>query len=120
MRFAGEEIMLSGDPSAAPQAPALLVTAVSIAPEHERYFNDWYKTEHFPTLAAIPGRLCGRLYRDGSGAAPRYVALQYLASPELPDSAAWKQAGNTPWSERLRTQFRDRMRFVCRRYCRAA
>jgi len=55
----------------------------------------------------------------GSGAAQRYVALYYLASPDVPDSVAWKKAANTPWTERMRLRFRDHLRIVSRRYTRA-
>jgi hypothetical protein len=118
MRFEGEQI-LPGDALAPKQAPALLVNAVTIAPEHEHDFNEWYDTEHMPALAAVPGTLCGRRYRSRS-AAQRYVALYHLASPEVPDSAAWKRAANTPWTERLRPHFSDQLRILCRRYSRAA
>jgi hypothetical protein len=37
----------------------------------------------------------------------------------VPDSAAWKKAANTPWTERMRPNFRDHLRIVSRRYTRA-
>lgn len=117
MRFEGEQI-LPGDQSAPQDAPALLLNAMSVAPEHEHEFNEWYNTEHIPALAAVPGTLWARRYR-GSGAKQRYVALYHLASPEVPDSAAWKAAANTPWTERMRPHFRDHLRIVSKRYARA-
>jgi hypothetical protein len=66
----------------------------------------------------VPGTLCARRYR-GSGAAQRYVAIYHLASPDVPDSAAWTEAANTPWTERMRPHFRDHLRIVSRRYSRA-
>jgi hypothetical protein len=117
MRFEGEQI-LPGDEAAPKEAPALLVNAMSIAPEHEHEFNEWYNTEHIPALAAVSGTLSARRYRS-SGEARRYVAIYHLASPEVPDTAAWKKAANTPWTERMRPQFRDHLRIVSRRYTRA-
>ena len=117
MRYEGEQI-LPGDQAVPKQAPALLVNAMSVAPEHEHEFNEWYNTEHIPALAAVPGTLCARRYR-GSGAAQRYVAVYHLASPDVPDSAAWKNAANTPWTERMRPYFRDHLRIVSRRYTRS-
>jgi hypothetical protein len=114
MRYEGEQI-LPGDQAVPKQAPALLVNAMSIAPEHEHEFNEWCNTEHIPALAAVPGTLCARRYR-GSGAAQRYVAVYHLASPDVPDSAAWKNASNTPWTERMRPHFRDHLRIVSSRY----
>jgi hypothetical protein len=117
MRYEGEQVLL-GDQAVPKQAPALLVNAMSVAPEHEHEFNEWYNTEHIPALAAVPGTLSARRYR-GSGAAQRYVAVYHLASPDVPDSAAWKNAANTPWTERMRPHFRDHLRIVSRRYTRS-
>ena len=117
MRYEGEQI-LPRDQLAPRQAPALLVNAMSVAAEHEHEFNEWYNTEHIPALARVSGTLCARRYRGG-GAAQRYVAIYHLASPDVPDSAAWKKAANTPWTERMRPHFRDHLRIVSRRYSRA-
>ena len=116
MRYEGEQI-LPGDQSVQAGAEALLINAMSVAPEHEREFNEWYDTEHIPALAAVPGTLCARRYR-GAGAAQKYVAVYHLAAVEVQASAAWKAAANTPWTERMRPHFRDHLRIVSRRYAR--
>ncbi|MGC2200626.1 MAG: hypothetical protein WA633_10850 [Stellaceae bacterium] len=116
MRYEGEQI-LPGDATAPKNAAALLLNAMSVPAEHEHEFNEWYNTEHIPALAAVPGTLWARRYR-GEGAAQRYVALYHLESPEVPESAAWKKAANTPWTERMRPHFRDHLRIVSRRYIR--
>ncbi len=117
MRYEGEQI-LPGDQTAPEGAEALLLNAMSVAPEHEHEFNEWYNSEHIPALAAVPGTLSARRYR-GSGAAQKYVAVYHLASPEVQASAAWKAAANTPWTNRMRPHFRDHLRIVSRRYTRA-
>jgi hypothetical protein len=117
MRYEGEQI-LPGDAAAPEGAGGLLVNAMSVAPEHEAEFNEWYNTEHVPALAAVPGTLSARRYR-GTGADRRYVALYHLASPEVQASAAWKDAANTSWTERMRPHFRDHLRIVACRYTRA-
>ena len=117
MRFEGEQI-LPGDRSAPEGAPALLLNAMSVAPEHEHEFNEWYNTEHLPALGAVPGVLAARRYR-GSGATQRYAAIYHFANPDAPNSASWKSAANTPWTERMRPHFRDFLRLDCRRYQRA-
>ena len=119
MRFEGEQI-LSGGGMTPKDAPALLLNAMSVAPEHEHEFNEWYNTEHIPALAAVSGTLCARRYRGTSTAAQRYLALYHLASAEVPNSTAWKEAANTPWTERMRPHFRDHLRIVSRRYSRRA
>jgi hypothetical protein len=117
MRYEGEQTA-PGDAVAPAAAGGLLVNAMNVLPEHESEFNEWYNTEHIPALAAVPGTLLARRYRSAEPGGQRYVALYHLASPEVPDSAAWKAAASTPWTERLRPHFRDHLRIVARRYAR--
>ena len=91
---------------------------MNVAPEHESEFNEWYNTEHIPALGSVPGTLCARRYR-GTGATQHYAALYHLAGPDVVRSAAWKEAANTPWTEKMRPHFRDHLRFLCARYRRA-
>lgn len=116
LRLEGEQI-LPGNQAAPEGAGALLVNAMNVDPAHEAEFNEWYDHEHIPALAAVPGTLCARRFRDPHGS-PRYLALYHLEAPEVQASAAWKQAANTPWTERLRPYFRDHLRIVARRYAR--
>jgi hypothetical protein len=46
------------------------------------------------------------------------VALYHLATPEVQESAEWKQARQSDWTSRLQPHFRDHLRLVCRRYIR--
>jgi hypothetical protein len=117
MRFEGEQT-LPGNRDAPQEAEGLLLNAMNVAPEHEAEFNKWYDTEHIPALATVPGTLCARRFRAPEGS-PRYVALYHFASPDVPDSKAWKDAANTPWTSKLRPHFRDHLRIVGRRYTRA-
>ncbi len=118
IRFEGEQIAAS-DADAPPQAGGLLINAMSVEPEHDAEFNEWYDTEHIPALAAVPGTLAARRFRAREGS-PRYVALYHLASPDVQASAEWKRAANTPWTERMRPHFRDHLRIVGRPYQRAS
>jgi hypothetical protein len=119
IRFEGEQI--AGPSGPIKNAGALLVNAMNVTPEHEHEFNEWYNSEHIPLLGKVPGAIAARRYRstEASGASQRYIAIYHLASPDVPDSAAWKTAANTPWTEKLRPQFRDHLRVVSRRYVRA-
>src|SRR5438445_537955 len=117
MRFEGDQI-LPGDQLPPADAGGLLLNAMNIAPEHEAEFNEWYDKEHIPALAAVPGVLCARrLRRPGNR---KYVALYHLATPEVQDSAEWKQARQSDWTSRLQPHFRDHLRLVLRRYVRGA
>lgn len=116
MRLEGEQI-LPGDALAPDGAAALLLIAMNVAPEAEAEFNEWYNVEHLPALGGVPGVRCARRYR-GAGATQRYAAIYHFADPEVPNTAAWKTAAGTPWTERMRPHFRDFLRFDCRRYSR--
>src|SRR5438132_1304802 len=99
-------------------AKGTLIAAMSIGQAAEDEFQDWYDTEHIPALAAVPGVLCARRFR-GTGNR-KYVALYHLATPEVQDSAEWKQARQSDWTRRLQPHFRDHLRLVLRRYVRGA
>jgi hypothetical protein len=116
MRFEGDQI-LPGDQLAPVGAGGLLLNAMNVVPEFEAEFNDWYDKEHIPALAAVPGVLSARRFRGTSGNR-RYVALYHLDRPEVQDSAEWKKARESEWTDRLKPHFRDHLRLVLRRYVR--
>ena len=116
MRYEGDQI-LPGDQLAPPEAGGLLLNAMSIAPALEAEFNEWYDKEHIPALAAVPGVLCARRFRGTSGNR-KYVALYHLTTPDVVESAEWKQARQSEWTSRLTPHFQDHLRLVCRRYVR--
>ena len=117
MRFEGEQLF-PGDKVAPDGAAAVLLIAMNVAPELEHEFNEWYNTEHILALGSVPGTLCARRYR-GTGATQRYAALYHFSSPDVIRSPAWREAADTPWTQKLRPHFRDFVRFDCRRYTRA-
>ena len=117
MRLEGEQI-LPGDALAPEGAAALLLIAMNVAPEQERDFNEWYNTEHLPQLGSVPGVLRARRYR-GTGATQRFAAVYHFAHADVPQSAAWRAAADTPWTQRMRPHFRDFLRIDCRRYSRS-
>ena len=115
MRFEGDQV-LPGDQLPPEGAGALLLNAMNITPAVEAEFNEWYDKEHIPALAAVPGVLAARRFR-GTGNRT-YVALYHLAVPEVQESAEWKKARESDWTDRLKPHFRDHLRLVCRRYVR--
>ena len=116
MRFEGDQI-LPGDQLPPATAGGLLLNAMNIAPEREAEFNEWYDKEHIPALAAVPGVLCARRFRATDGNR-KYVALYHLATPDVVESAEWKEARQSDWTSRLQPHFRDHLRLVLRRYAR--
>jgi hypothetical protein len=133
MRFEGEQIVpgdavapLAPGDAVAPLAPddavaGLLVASMNVDPAAEAEFNQWYDTEHLPQLASVPGVLSARRYRVSDLASERrYLALYHLRDSNVSRSQAWKQAANTPWTERMRPHFRDPMVLRMHRYQREA
>jgi hypothetical protein len=98
-------------------AQALLFNAMNIPAEHDADFNAWYLQEHLPALSKIPGVLSGRFFRsEGERSTHRYIVMYHMTAPDLPDTPEWRKAADTPWSDKVRPYFRDRVRMVCRRY----
>jgi hypothetical protein len=118
LRYEGEQI-LPGDAVAPGNAGGLLLVGMTPAAADETAFNAWYDTEHVPALARVPGVLSARRYRTSAGN-PKYVALYHLTSPDVIESAEWKQAsGSTPMPAQVREHISNRLRLVCRPYTRA-
>jgi hypothetical protein len=116
MRFVGEQLV-PGDRVAPEGAAALLVASMNVDPAAEAEFNEWYNTEHLPQLGAVPGVLCARRYRrDDTESERRYLALYHLNDAGVTRSPAWEQAANTPWTQRMRPQFRDPLVLRMNRY----
>lgn len=119
-RFEGEQV-LPGHVAAPAHAGALMLFAMNWAAEDDAEFADWYRNEHLPRLAAVPGTLCARrfvIHKAVSDGMQRSVALYHLESPDVCASPAWREAADTPWSVKLRPRMRDRLRLVLRRYAR--
>jgi hypothetical protein len=118
LRFTGEQL-LPGDLAAPAGAGGLLVAAMNVDPAAEPEFNEWYNAEHLPQLGAVPGVLCARRYSSEAADRERkYLALYHLTGPDVAGSDAWKTAGGTPWTERMRPHFRDLLVLRCKRYVR--
>jgi len=117
IRFEGDQI-LPGDAAAPSGAGALMVISMNSIAEAEAEFNEWYNAEHLPALGAVPGVLRARRYR-GAGATQRYLAIYHFTAHDVRESASWKNAANTPWTERMRPHFRDYLRLECQPYKRA-
>jgi hypothetical protein len=94
-------------------APYHYVVATDVAPQAEADLNAWYDTEHLPGLAAVPGTVAAM--RHSSTGSPRYYASYDLARLDTFGSPAWLAVRATPWSARVRPQFRQTRRTMYRR-----
>jgi hypothetical protein len=119
MRMEGEQLKPGDKLAPVGEAAAILLISMNVAPEVEDEFNAWYNEEHLDALAGVPGVLSARRYR-GAGSVQRYAAVYHFVREGVTDSAAWKAAANTPWTEKMRPHFRDYLRADCRRYVRKA
>jgi hypothetical protein len=85
-------------------APYHYVVETDVAPEHEAQFNAWYRQEHLPGLASVPGTVRARRYlRNAAG--PRYYACYDLTSLDVLNSSPWLAVRNTAWSYIVRPTF---------------
>lgn len=90
--------------SAGAQAPYHYVVETDVRAETEADMNDWYVREHLPGLAAVPGTVRARRFRDAHGH-PRYHACYDLVRPETLGSPPWLAVRGTAWSDRVRPAF---------------
>ena len=82
------------------------VVEMDVDPEHETDLNAWYDKEHMPGLAACPGTVRARRFRNPEGS-PRYHSCYDLTRTETLESAPWLAVRGTAWSGRVRPNFRN-------------
>ena len=82
------------------------VVEMDVDPEHEADLNAWYDKEHMPGLAACPGTVRARRFRNPEGS-PRYHSCYDLTRAETLESAPWLAVRGTAWSSRVRPNFRN-------------
>ncbi len=90
------------------------VVETDVVSENEADLNAWYDTEHMPGLAACPGSVRARRFRNPDGS-PRYHACYDLARRETLGSEPWLAVRNSAWSDRIRPHFRNTKRTMFRR-----
>jgi hypothetical protein len=93
------------------QARFHYVVETDVEPAAEADFNAWYKEEHLPGLAAVPGTVRARRLRSLDGA-PRYHACYELVSDRILASEPWLAVRHTSWSDRVRPNFRNTRRVM--------
>jgi hypothetical protein len=90
------------------------VVETDVDEAHEADLNAWYDTEHMPGLAACPGSVRARRFRNPDGS-PRYHACYDLVSTDALGSKPWLAVRHTAWSDRVRPHFRNTKRTMFRR-----
>jgi len=95
-------------------APFHYVVEMDVVPEHEADLNAWYDEEHMPGLAACPGSVRARRFRNPEGS-PRYHSCYDLARTDTLGSPPWLAVRYTKWSDRVRPHFRNAKRTMFKR-----
>jgi hypothetical protein len=72
-------------------------------------YNEWYDKEHLPRLVTVPGVIRARRYTAVSGG-PKYLTAYELTDNNAFESAAGLKARKTPWTEKMRSLFRNTRR----------
>lgn len=80
------------------------VVEMDVAPEYETDLNAWYDKEHMPGLAACPGTVRARRFRNPDGS-PRYHSCYDLTRAETLTTPPWLAVRGTAWSGRVRPNF---------------
>jgi len=86
--------------SAGTPAPFHYVVETDVLPEHEADFNRWYNREHLPGLAAVPGTIRARRYRNPE-ASPRYHACYDIATPTTVGKSRYPRCAAKPARSRM-------------------
>lgn len=86
------------------------VVETDVAAARYEEFDAWYRLEHLPGLAAVPGSVEVARYARQAGDGPRHVACYELTSPETLVSAPWLAVRGSPWSSRVRPWFANTVR----------
>jgi hypothetical protein len=90
------------------------VVEMDVEPSYEDDLNAWYDKEHMPGLAACPGTVRARRFRNAEGS-PRYHSCYDLTQTETLTSAPWLAVRGTAWSSRVRPHFRNLKRTMFKR-----
>lgn len=97
-------------------AKYLYVVRMDVDADKEAEFNEVYDKEHIPVLRAVPGVLGATRYKTSTAGQPRYVAIYELESPDVPNSEAFRNAGDSgEWPHKIRPYTRNRSHIIYER-----
>jgi hypothetical protein len=93
--------------------PWLYLVHTDIPEDIVEEYNAWYDAEHLPRLVTVPGVARARRYAAVCGS-PRYLTAYELTDRDAFESPEGLKARKTPWTERMRSLFRNTRRSMCR------
>ena len=81
-------------------APALQIGRMTVPPELDAEWNDWYNSVYVPNYMKVPGCIRGRRYRTVVGE-PAYSTVYELEHPDVSKTDEWlRQRAIDPRNER--------------------
>jgi len=87
-------------------APYALLVRIETAPQDDPELNAWYEQDHLAALQSVSGCYRARRFRATIGA-PRYLAIYEFANGGVSTSQAWRNAGASDWTLRMRPKWRN-------------
>jgi hypothetical protein len=111
-RYVAEQVA-PGDIVSPGGAAALFIVAMNVEDDYDEEFNRWYAEEHLPGMSAVPGIMAARRYKTLPGhGTQRYFAVYHAEHPDALGGPEWREAGETPWTHRMREHMYDRERSI--------
>lgn len=91
---------LTEDAAQSGMAPALQIGRMTVPPELDTEWNDWYNAVYVPNYMKVPGCIRGRRYRAVVGE-PAYLTVYEFEHPEVSQTDEWnRQRAIDPRNER--------------------
>jgi hypothetical protein len=87
-------------------APYALLVRIETEPEDDAELNAWYEQDHLAALQGVSGCYRARRFRATVGS-PRYLAIYEFSNGDVSTSDAWRNAGASEWTLRMRPKWRN-------------
>jgi hypothetical protein len=93
--------------------PWLYIVHTDIPADIVADYNAWYDEEHLPRLIEVPGVERARRFVADDHQSPSFLTAYDLSIKAAFESPEGLRARKTPWTERMRSLFRNTRRKMC-------
>jgi hypothetical protein len=94
-------------------SPWLYIVHTDIPSDVVTDYNAWYDEEHLPRLVGVPGVERARRFVADGEQSPRYLTAYDLSIKDAFESPQGLRTRKTPWTEKMRSLFRNTRRKMC-------
>jgi hypothetical protein len=94
-------------------SPWLYIVHTDIPADVIADYNAWHDEEHLPRLVGVPGVKRARRFVADDKQSPRYLTAYDLSIRDAFESPEGLRARRTPWTERMRSLFKNTRRKMC-------